>query len=69
MTFQRLTAGAHVEVEADLRGWIDAPGVYDVDCEYQGEIYPDTDDLGRWPDHAAEIWDIAPSGSLRVIIP
>jgi hypothetical protein len=69
MTSQRLTTGAHVDVEADLRGWIDAPGVYDVDCEYQGEIYPDTDDLGRWPEHAAELWDIAPRGSLRVIIP
>jgi hypothetical protein len=69
MHYEPLATGAHVDVEADLRKWIDAPGVYDVDCEYQGEIYPDTDDLARWPDHAAEIWDIAPRGSVRVIIP
>jgi hypothetical protein len=66
---EKLAIGAHLDVEADLRAWVDAPGVYDVDCEYGGEIYPDTDDLARWPEHAAEVWDITPRGSLRVIIP
>ncbi len=66
---QRLAPGDHVDVETDLRKWIDAPGAYDVDCEYAGELFPDDDDYARWPEHAAETWDVAPRGSLRVIIP
>ena len=66
---QRLAPGDHVDVETDLRKWIDAPGAYDVDCEYAGELFPDNDDFARWPEHAAETWEVAPRGSLRVIIP
>ena len=65
----KLAPGDHVDVETDLRKWIDAPGAYDVDCEYAGELFPDNDDYARWPEHAAETWDVTPRGSLRVIIP
>jgi hypothetical protein len=69
MQRQRLATGEHTTVETDLRGWFTAPGVYDLDCSYDGELTIDTDDAGTWPGHAHETWDYAARGSLRVIIP
>jgi len=65
---ERLAPGAHVELECDLREWIEAAGTYDLECAFDGAIYPDTDDLGRWPEHAAETWDIHAAGALRVTL-
>jgi hypothetical protein len=48
--------------------WIDEPGVYDVDARFVGAIFPDTTDAGRWPDHAAETWDVFARGAMRVIV-
>ena len=66
---QRLAPGEHVDVVADLRAWLDAPGAYDVDCEYQGQLSPEADDPSRGPDSAAAVWDIAPRGAVRAVIP
>jgi hypothetical protein len=63
---QRLAPGEHLDLEAALR--IAAPGTYDVDCELQGQLYPEHDDPSRGPDWAAEVWDIAPHGSVRVTV-
>ncbi|MCE9579755.1 MAG: hypothetical protein K8W52_41940 [Deltaproteobacteria bacterium] len=69
MQHQRLATGERVTVEADLRAWFTAPGVYDLDCSYEGELIPDTPDAGAWPGHAHETWDYSARGSLRVIVP
>jgi hypothetical protein len=69
MQYRKLAPGDHAEVEADLRTWIDTPGAYELDCEYQGEVVDDNDAAPRWPDHAAETWDVAPRATMRVVIP
>ena len=69
MQHLRLATGERATVEADLRAWFAAPGVYDLDCTYEGELIADTPDAGVWPGHAHETWDYSARGSLRVIIP
>jgi hypothetical protein len=64
-----LKAKDHVDLEVDLRAWIDKPGVYDVDCAFDGQLFPDNVSMGAWPEHAAETWDIHAAGALRVIVP
>jgi hypothetical protein len=65
-----LAPGAHLDVQADLRGWVDLerPGTYEVDCEYNGELFPDADGHARWPEHAHETWAITATGSVLVTL-
>ena len=69
-TNQRLAPGEHVEVGADLRAWVDVdrPGRLDISCQYEGELFPDNDDHGQWPDHAHETWQITVPGNLQLTL-
>lgn len=65
-----LAPGAHLEVQADLRGWVDLerPGTYEVDCAYHGELYSDGGGYGQWPEHAHEAWGLEATGSVLVTL-
>lgn len=65
-----LAPGAYLEVQADLRGWVEfeRPGTYEVDCQYDGELFPDTGGHAQWPEHAHETWAITVAGSLLITL-
>jgi hypothetical protein len=67
--FKRLGPGESAEVSADLRGWIelDRPGQYAISATHETDLSKGGE-MPSYPDGAADVWTIAPSGQGAIVV-
>ena len=67
--YKKLAPGDSAEVSADLESWalLDHPGRYTVTASHETELSK-AGDMPSYPDHAAEVWTITPSGQGAIVV-
>jgi hypothetical protein len=67
--FKRLGPGESAEVSADLRSWIalDRPGRYAITATHETDLSKGGE-MPSYPDGAADVWTIAPSGQGAIVV-
>ena len=67
--YKSLAPGERAEVSADLRSWValDRPGRYTVAAAHETELSKDGQ-MPSYPDGAADVWTIAPTGQGAIVV-
>ncbi|HEY1551171.1 MAG TPA: hypothetical protein VGG28_25250 [Kofleriaceae bacterium] len=67
--FKRLGPGESAEVSADLRSWValDRPGRYTITATHETDLSK-AGEMPHYPDGAADVWTIAPTGQGAIVV-
>jgi hypothetical protein len=67
--FKHLGPGESAEVSADLRGWValDRPGRYAITATHETDLSK-AGEMPHYPDGAADVWTIAPTGQGAIVV-
>jgi hypothetical protein len=67
--FKRLGPGESAEVSADLRGWValDRPGRYVIIATHETDLSR-AGEMPSYPDGAADVWTITPTGQGAIVV-